>query len=71
MDRPAIRCFVAYPLGGDVFTDPAVVSLELALELREKGYAVLGPDPDDEIDLATYERLMRHPTKRRWFEGPS
>lgn len=67
-DRPELRCFVAFPIAGDVFSDPALVSLETAADLRAKGYLVVGPDPQDEIDLATWERAQRVKHGAKWFE---
>lgn len=55
-EKPVLHCLVALELREGVFTDPARVSLELALEFKRKGYMVVGPDPDDEQDLATWER---------------
>jgi hypothetical protein len=46
-DRPTIHCFVALPLRPGAFTSPARVSLELAAEMKTKGYMVVGPDPFD------------------------
>ena len=58
--RPAIRCLVCFPIEADPdwWTESAIVSLELAAELQTKGYVVL-VDPQDERDLAMYERLVR------------
>ena len=74
-DRPVVRCFVSLPLRPEPewWTAPALVSLELALELKEVGgYIVVGPDPHDERDLAAFERIKRaverHRTKK-WFEA--
>lgn len=55
VDRPQIRCLVAIEVAEGIFTESGLVSLELAAELKEKGYAVL-VDPADEADLATFER---------------
>lgn len=57
-DRPTLRCFAAPQLAdGRVRGTPLLVSLETAEWLfREQQYAVVGPDPHDEIDLATWER---------------
>jgi hypothetical protein len=59
-DKPVIRCLVAYPYIEGDFTEAAVVSLEVAAELAEKGWAVL-VDPMTERDLAAWERVQR------WF----
>jgi hypothetical protein len=71
-ERPRIRALVCYPLRSDpsMWTDSAVVSLEVAAELKAKGYLVL-VDPQDERDLAMYERLVRSvesQRKKRWYE---
>jgi len=66
--RPLVHCLVSIELHPGFFTDAAVVSLELAAELREKGYAVL-VDPADERDLAMWERLQRSiAPRRRWLD---
>lgn len=59
MDRPPIRCLVAYfsPTFG-LLTIPRVISLAEAADRAAMGYAVL-VDPADECDLATYERQHR------------
>ena len=57
----------------DWWTEPALVTLDVAEELRQKGYHVVGPDPQGEQDLATWEREVRaveQQRKRRWFEAP-
>ena len=66
-DKPTLYCLVAYPLTADVFSDPALVSLELAAELKTRGYLVVGPDPANEIELALWERTQHQPRKK-WFE---
>ena len=57
-DRPTLRCFAAPPASsGQVRGVPIVVSLEDAEWLfRERHWAIVGPDPIDEIDLAAWER---------------
>lgn len=57
-DRPKLRCLVA-PVthDGRARGKPLLVELADAECLwREHAWAVLGPDPLDEIDLATWER---------------
>lgn len=55
--RPIVYCFVAY-----VYADGCVwgaihrVRLETAAWMKEAGYAVVGPDPEDMQDLAQWER---------------
>lgn len=60
-ERPTLWCFVSYPIEPhpDWWTGPALVSLTVAEELKQRGYIVVGPDPQDELDLAMYERLQR------------
>lgn len=73
-ERPVLRALVSYPINPlepERWTDAAFVSLELAVELQTKGYIVL-VDPQDERDLAMYERLVRaveQQRKRKWFEA--
>lgn len=72
-DRPVLRCFVSLPIGDDPdeWTEPALVSLALAEELQQRGYIIVGPDPQDERDLAIYERFLRASqtkVKKVWFE---
>lgn len=71
-DRPHIRALVCYPVKAEPewWTDSAIVSLELAAERQAKGYIVL-VDPQDERDLAMWERLVRSvekQRKRKWSE---
>ena len=56
MEKPVLRMLVSYALIADVFTAPALVSLELAAQFQAEGWMVVGPDPQDEIDLAAWER---------------
>ena len=78
MDRPVIRCLVCWfsPVFGvidvsDAIPDerawPKVVSLEEAADLARAGFSVL-VDPQDERDLAMYERFMRSCASPKWFE---
>lgn len=69
-DRPRVRCLVSLEICPGVFTDSAECSLELAAELRGKGYAVL-VDPADERDLASWERFQRslRTQSKKWFRG--
>lgn len=57
-DKPVIRCLVALQIHEWLFTESALVSLDLAAELKEKGWVVL-VDPMDERDLASWERIQR------------
>lgn len=72
--RPIIHALICYPAGPDPeqWTSSAVVSLEVAAEMNEKGYLVL-VDPQDERDLVMWERLVRSVEQQRakkWFETP-
>lgn len=70
-ERPVLFCFVSYPIEPDPdwWTEPALVPLTSAEELKQRGWIVVGPDPQDERDLAMYERLQRAcPKKKAWFE---
>ena len=81
MDRPPIRCLVCWfspvfgVIGGRDVSDaipdasvwPKVVSLEEAADLARAGFSVL-VDPQDERDLAMYERFMRSCVSPKWFE---
>ncbi len=70
-DKPTLRCLVAFPLTADVFSSPAVVSVETSLELHPKGYMVVGPDPEDEEAYATWQRAQRWlSVKKKWFDAP-
>lgn len=73
-ERPSIRALVSFPLREEPewWTDPGVVTLELAAELVTRGYIVL-VDPADERDLAMWEILNRRAPKkagRKWFMPP-
>ncbi len=56
--RPTLHCLVCPILpDGRVRGTPLVVTLADAEWLwRERAWAVVGPDPADEIDLATWDR---------------
>ena len=69
-DRPLVHCLVAIEVRAGVYTEPALVSLELAEELRGKGYHVVGPDPEDLDAVAEYDRVRRWlGVSRKWFEA--
>lgn len=61
-ERPDVHCFVALPLADGEFTAPALVSLGLAAELKEKGYSIVGPDPHD---MAVLEEWI---VARQWLK---
>jgi hypothetical protein len=54
--RPVVRCFAARSLTPTRWTKPRIVSLKRALVLKEGGWIIVGPDPNDLIDLATWEK---------------
>ena len=45
-DRPVVLMFVSYPVFEDAWTEPALVDLETAYELRQRGWMCVGPDPE-------------------------
>lgn len=58
--RPTVYCFAAFQHeDGRVWGTIHRVSLETADWMRQIGYAIVGPDPGDLIDLATWEREHR------------
>lgn len=58
--KPVLHCFAAYVLaGGEIWGSVHRVSLETAEWMRHVGYSIVGPDPHDQIDLATWEREQR------------
>jgi hypothetical protein len=59
-DRPVLRCWVAKPLGDGNIGRSQCVTLSQALDYFHAGYWVIGPDLDDEIELATWERKNAH-----------
>lgn len=68
-ERPTVYCLVAIEILPGVYTEPALVSLELAAELHDKGYAVVGPDPEDIAAVEEYDRARRYlAIRRKWFE---
>lgn len=56
-DRPVVRCLVALTFGsGHVFGRVYHVRLENVPKYVSWGLSVVGPDPDDMIELAKWER---------------
>lgn len=69
-DRPIVHVLVALEIRPGHFTAPALVSLELAEELHQKGYTVVGPDPEDMDAVQEYDRVRRWlGVSRKWFES--
>ena len=71
--RPVLHALISFPIRPEpeTWTAGAVVSLEVAAEMKGKGYIVL-VDPQDERDLAMYERLLRaveQHGKKKWYEA--
>ena len=68
--KPHLHALVAFwcaPFG--LMDDPRVMPLEDAADYARFGWAVL-VDPQDERDLAMWERLERASApKRRWFDA--
>lgn len=55
--KPIVRCMAAITYGeGHVWGEIHHVSLEVANELRQTGYSIIGPDPEDLQALAQWER---------------
>lgn len=56
-ERPVVRCLVALTFGsGHVFRRTFHVRLENVPKYLSWGLSVVGPDPEDMIALATWER---------------
>ncbi|HYE76727.1 MAG TPA: hypothetical protein VEI97_01965 [bacterium] len=49
--RPVVHCLIARQSASGQPFDIEVVSAEVALDRMQEGWAVVGPDPDDEIAL--------------------
>ena len=55
--RPTVHCLAAKMIGSYVIGVPIVVSLETAGWLKsDYGWAIVGPDIHDSINLAAWER---------------
>lgn len=66
-DKPKLHCLIATVYGqGHVWGEIRRVRLETVAYIKEEKlpYAVIGPDPDDEIQLATWER-EREPLREK------
>lgn len=57
--RPVVRCLVGLPADAGYVQRIVLVSLEAAAVLRDSGWYVVGPDPQDMIDLAQWEKAQR------------
>lgn len=64
IDRPAIRCLIARPLKHGGIGRSRLVRLSTALLAVKAGYHVVGPDPDDVLALAQWEREQANPFNR-------
>lgn len=70
-ERPVLRCLVAKLLPNGRMGKTRIVSLGAAfLAMRAGGFAVVGPDPQDEAALAKWEREQEGINRPRW-ESPS
>jgi len=58
-ERPVVRCLVARPRSRGNVSDVELVSLEDAYRRQREGWYVVGPDPQDMIDLAQWEKAQR------------
>lgn len=68
-DRPVVHCWIALIKGDgpNAYARPRIVKLSTALVAKESGrYIVIGPDPEDEEKLATWEREQSQINKPRW-----
>lgn len=45
-DRPVVQCFVSKEVTEGVWTEPALVDLDTAYDLKQSGWICIGPDPD-------------------------
>jgi hypothetical protein len=54
--RPTMRCLVAWMGRTGQIAHAHLVSLEEAERRKREGFAVIGPDPHDEIELAAWYR---------------
>jgi hypothetical protein len=54
--KPTLRCFVAWPSRDGRILRAHVVTLDEAEHRKREGWAVIGPDPHDEIELAAWYR---------------
>jgi hypothetical protein len=54
--RPVVRCIIARPLSNGGIGKSRIVRLSTALLAMKAGFHVVGPDPEDVADLATWER---------------
>lgn len=56
-DRPIVRALIARKLADGRYGKSRIVSLATAyIAMKSGGFAVVGPDPDDVVALATWER---------------
>ena len=58
-DKPQVKCFAAVLYDDQILGEVYLVNLETALYMKGMGYAIVGPDPETLIDLATWERATR------------
>ena len=54
--KPDLHCIIARPLKGGGIGRSRRVKLSTAYLAMKAGWHVIGPDPDDEAALATWER---------------
>lgn len=59
VERPIVHCLVALPAGDGRVRRILRVSLEEAEQRKADGWYVVGPDPQDMIDLAQWEKAQR------------
>jgi hypothetical protein len=56
MDKPSVRCLIARPLKNGGIGRSRLVSLSTAYLALKAGFHVIGPDPDDLMALAKWQR---------------
>lgn len=57
MERPVVKCLIARPLKNGGIGKSRLVSLSTAYLALRAGFHVVGPDPQDVEDLATWDRI--------------
>ncbi len=57
--KPIVKCLIARKLSNGSFGKSRIVSLGAAyLAMKSGAFAVVGPDPDDVLALAAWERMQ-------------
>lgn len=57
MDKPVLRCLIARILGDGLYGRSQFVDIGTAyLAVKSKQWVCVGPDPEDQLALAAWER---------------